>query len=216
MSIARMYNFNNGRYNLTHKTTNTNKYNMTGVYKLKCSTCPNFYIGQTGRSFPIRYKEHINALTKPHMNSSFADHLLITGHTYNNIEHNMEVLHTLTKNHKLNTTNNFEIYKHHKQNKTPILNDKIHFHTHTHTHTHSFFTILPIKDHRTPPPTILFPTPTLYHHKQPHKVKTPRTPVQRPHVVTDEVQNQHETTVSQKLRVYYIAALLKSSYYIIK
>ena len=53
------------RKHLTQKTPNTNKYNMTGVYKLKCSTCPNFYIGQTGRSFQIRYKEHINALTKP-------------------------------------------------------------------------------------------------------------------------------------------------------
>ena len=35
---------------------------------------------------------------------------------------------------------------------------------------------------------------------RPHnKVKTPQTPVQRPHVVTDEVPHQHETAVSQKL-----------------
>ena len=48
---------------------------------------------------------------------------------------------------------------------------------------------------------ILHPTPTPYHHKQPHsRVKTPRTPVQRrPHVATDEVPHQHETAVSQKL-----------------
>ena len=89
---------------------------MTGVYKFKCSICPNFYIGQTGRSFQIRYKEHINALTKQDTNSNFADNLLITGHTYN-IEHNMEILHTLPKSHKLNTREQFEIYKHHKQNK---------------------------------------------------------------------------------------------------
>ena len=44
------------------------------------------------------------------------------------------------------------------------------------------------------------PYPTLYHHKQPHnKVKIPQTPVQRPHVATDEVPNQHETAVLQKL-----------------
>ena len=73
---------------------------------------------------------------KTNINSNFADHLLITGHTYDNIEHNMEILHTLPKSHKLNKTEQFEIYKHHKQNKTHILNDQIHFHTHTHTLRH--------------------------------------------------------------------------------
>ena len=169
-----------------------------GWIKLKCSTSPNFYIGQTGRSFQIRYKEHINALTKPHVNSNFADHLLITGHTYDNIEHNMEILHTLPKSHKLNTTEQFEIYKHYKQDKTHTLNDQIHFHTHTHSST-------PYSQPKTIGQLL---TPTPYHHKQPNSiVKTPKTPVQRrPHVATDEVRNQHETAVSQKLVSNYIAA----------
>ena len=108
----------------------------------------------------------------------------------------MEILHTLPKSHRLNTTEQFEIYKHYKQDKTHILNDQIHFNTHT-----LFDTILPTKDHRTTPhPTILLPTPTPYHHKHPHSiVKTLRTPVQRPHVATDEVPYQHEIAVLQKL-----------------
>ena len=74
-------------------------------------------------------------------------------------------------------------------------------HNKKYTSTHTLFdTILPTKDHRTTPhPSILFPTPTQYHHKQPHnKAKTPQTPVQRPHDATDEVQHQHETAVFEK------------------
>ena len=128
----------------------------------------------------VPYEEHINALTKPHVNSKFADHLLITGHTYDNVEHNMEILHTLPKSHKLNTTEQFEIYKHHKQNKSHILNDQIHFHTHTHSHRH---TSTPYSQPKTIEQLL---TPTSYHHKQPHNiVKTLRTPVQHPHVATD-------------------------------
>jgi hypothetical protein len=38
-----------------------NKYNSSGVYKLKCNDCHLQYIGQTGWSFLTRYKEHIRA-----------------------------------------------------------------------------------------------------------------------------------------------------------
>ena len=48
--------------------------------------------------------------------------------------------HTLPKSHKLNTTEQFQIYKHHKHNKW----------TNTLTHTHSD-TILPTIDHTTTP-----------------------------------------------------------------
>jgi hypothetical protein len=35
------------------------KYNLSGVYQLQCADCPLKYIGQTGRIFEIRFKEHI-------------------------------------------------------------------------------------------------------------------------------------------------------------
>ena len=59
---------------LTNKTTHTihEKHISTGVYKLKCNDCPNYYIGQTGRSFKTRYTEHIKALTQPLIKSNFA------------------------------------------------------------------------------------------------------------------------------------------------
>ena len=86
---------------------NTNKdidtYSKTGVYKLNCSDCHQFYIGQTGRSFSSRYSEHLKALTTNYIHSTFATHLQNENHSYTNIEHNMEILHYLPKSRKLNT-----------------------------------------------------------------------------------------------------------------
>jgi hypothetical protein len=36
------------------------KYDHSGVYKLKCESCPKVYIGQTVRSFNVTFKEHIS------------------------------------------------------------------------------------------------------------------------------------------------------------
>ena len=72
----------------------------------------------------------------------------------------------------------------------------------TSTYTHTLFdTILPTKDHRrTPHPhyTIPYPHPIPPQAATQHSQDT-TNPVQRPHVVTDEVPYQHETAVSQKL-----------------
>ena len=46
--------------------------------------CPKYYIGQTGRSFKIRYTEHIKALTKPLIKSNFEEHIFNTHHTPSN------------------------------------------------------------------------------------------------------------------------------------
>ena len=59
----------------TNKTTHSNKHE-----KHKCSDCPKFYIGQTGRSFITRYTEHIKTLTQPLMISNFAEHIFNTYH----------------------------------------------------------------------------------------------------------------------------------------
>jgi len=41
---------------LTEKPTNKNP---SGIYKLKCNTCNNVYVGQSGGSINVRHKEHI-------------------------------------------------------------------------------------------------------------------------------------------------------------
>ena len=47
------------------------------------------------------------------------------------IETNLEILHTLPKGPKLNTTEQYEINKHYKQSPTNILNDQIHYKSYT-------------------------------------------------------------------------------------
>jgi hypothetical protein len=37
-------------------------YNNSSIYQLKCFDCPKKYIGQTGRTFKTRYKEHLQAI----------------------------------------------------------------------------------------------------------------------------------------------------------
>ena len=45
---------------INNKLDKIEKINKSGIYKLSinCSNCDTIYIGQTGRSFKKRYKEH--------------------------------------------------------------------------------------------------------------------------------------------------------------
>ena len=54
-----------------------------GVYSISCGSCNAKYIGQTGRSFKQRIKEHRQALTQKTTHSHFANHLLEQGHSFN-------------------------------------------------------------------------------------------------------------------------------------
>ena len=91
-------------YKTTNKTEHTlskhthkaqNKFDLPGVYKLNCSDCNKFYIGQTGCSFKQRYIEHTKALHST-TESTFANHPIETNHTYKNIDKNMDILHVVT------------------------------------------------------------------------------------------------------------------------
>jgi len=46
---------------LKHKQQLPDIYTQSGVYKLKCRNCNKAYVGQTGRSFQVRFTEHKNA-----------------------------------------------------------------------------------------------------------------------------------------------------------
>jgi hypothetical protein len=47
---------------------------------------PHEYVGQTGRTFKVCCKEHIEAIRTNGHNSKFAQHMLGTGHAYNSID----------------------------------------------------------------------------------------------------------------------------------
>jgi hypothetical protein len=56
------------------------KYNNCGIYQIKCLDCPLKYTGQTGRTFNIRYKEHIQAIRNNNSNSGYSNHIKYRTH----------------------------------------------------------------------------------------------------------------------------------------
>ena len=102
-----------------------NKFEKSGVYKIKCDDCPKFYIGQTGRNFKCRFKEHIQAIRSNNLTSqksAFAEHILDSQHNYTGLEHNMEILNIAPKGEKLNALEDYQIYLHKIKNQENLLN----------------------------------------------------------------------------------------------
>jgi hypothetical protein len=59
--------------------------------------CPLKYVGQTGRTFYTRYKEHIQAIWNNNDNSGYSKHILSIGNAYGNITNTMKVIKTEKK-----------------------------------------------------------------------------------------------------------------------
>lgn len=96
------------------------KDNKSGVYKLNCGSCSKSYIGQTGRSFQTRIKDHQDSFTKNNKHSTYADHLKLENHIFNN---NFDILHIEQKSLKLNLLESLEINK--LKNTQNLLNDQL-------------------------------------------------------------------------------------------
>jgi hypothetical protein len=77
---------------------------------MKCLDCPREYIGQTGRRFSTRYKEHIHDIRHNSSSTRYSEHILNTGHTYGTMENTMDVIETNKKGQYLNTLENYHIY----------------------------------------------------------------------------------------------------------
>ncbi|KAJ4429532.1 hypothetical protein ANN_21701 [Periplaneta americana] len=105
-------------------------HNFTQIWKLSIEVLE-IIVGQTGRSFQTRYKEHITAITKLQNTSTYAEHITNANHTYRDINTDMEILHIQPKSQKLNTLEQCEIYRHTKTHPNDILNTKLNFKTHT-------------------------------------------------------------------------------------
>jgi hypothetical protein len=97
--------------NILKHNTQTDKYNNSGIYQMKCQDCPLKYIGQTGRTFSIRYKEHIHSIRNNNSNSGYSNNMLNTGHTFGTIKDTMEVIRRGRKDTHLNTLEIYLIYK---------------------------------------------------------------------------------------------------------
>jgi hypothetical protein len=74
------------------------------------------YIGQTGRSLNIRYKEHIRSIRYNREDSGYATHILNNIHRYGKIEDIMERIDQAKKWRIMTIKENLHIYIHKKQN----------------------------------------------------------------------------------------------------
>lgn len=105
---------------IKNNKSKTAKEKKSGVYLLNCGSCPKFYIGQTGRSFENRIKEHKRSYLKNYNNSHYATHLLNDSHKFDD---NFKILHYENKLEKLNFLENMEIFK--NKNTNLLLNEQV-------------------------------------------------------------------------------------------
>ena len=95
-AIAKLLTQNN-------KNTNFNKFHKSGIYQLKCQGCNKKYIGQTGRPFHVRFKEHFRDFKYGNRKSKFGQHFLDNRYSIAPMENIMVVLHIKKKGNMINT-----------------------------------------------------------------------------------------------------------------
>ena len=95
---------------ITHRHQSHDKFSLSRVYKLICPDCNKTYVGQTGRRFSIRYKEHMTAFRYNSNNSSFAKHLMEESHPFGPMKNIMQIIHCHRKGAHLNTIERFHIH----------------------------------------------------------------------------------------------------------
>jgi hypothetical protein len=119
--------------NCANSRPSCDKSESTGVYKIGCNKCECFYIGQTGRSFITRFKEHKPDPRLNKQKSSFAQHVIDENHSMGDFSNDLEILHICKKGRKLDTLEEFEIYRHFSsdENKESVLNEKLQFSSHS-------------------------------------------------------------------------------------
>jgi hypothetical protein len=93
--------------NILKQHTETDKHNNSGTYQMKCLDCPLKYIGQTERTFNLRYKEHIQAIRSNCSKSGYSNHILNTGYPYGKIKDTKDVIRIGRKSRHLNTLERF-------------------------------------------------------------------------------------------------------------
>jgi len=96
---------------LMQKPQPPDKYSRSSPYKLTCPECNKVYVGQMGRSFTQRFKEHRNTFKSNRNTSNYTKHDLEHLHPFGPIQETMQVLQYQRKGTHPNTIERFFIYK---------------------------------------------------------------------------------------------------------
>jgi hypothetical protein len=91
LKVAYTTNNNLGKLLNTQKAGKLNKFEKNGVYQLECPTCQKKYIGQTGRLFHTRFREHYRDYKYANNKSKFAQHVTEEGHAFGPMENIMNI-----------------------------------------------------------------------------------------------------------------------------
>ena len=112
---------------LNSNIENCNKFNRSGIYKINCNDCDNYYIGQTV-NFTRRFKEHMSACrNKKPDRSNVAKHLLDCNHTLDNIDNNLNILQVCNKGNIMNAWEELYIYREKCKNRDKLINEHVNF-----------------------------------------------------------------------------------------
>jgi hypothetical protein len=111
----------NNLYNKLRERIPLNKINSSGIYKLKCKSCNNSYVGQTGRSIGIRHRVHTSYIKTNNPISAYALHILNNRHEYGNADQTIQLW---NKGNKMNSFESFYIHIF-KQENTLIDDQKV-------------------------------------------------------------------------------------------
>jgi hypothetical protein len=116
--------FKQTQLKVSFRATNTIQQQLTethlhtdpsGIYKFKCNTCSKSYVGQSGRSIKVRYKEHIRYIRTNNPTSTCATHILEDRHEYGEEEQTLTLLKRCRKESNMDASENFFIQIVHQQ-----------------------------------------------------------------------------------------------------
>jgi len=80
-------------YIISQNTQKPDKYDQNGIYQLKRPTCHKKYIGQTGRPFRVRFREHYTDYKYACNRSKFTQHVIDEGHAFGPVNDIMDIIH---------------------------------------------------------------------------------------------------------------------------
>jgi len=87
------------------------QFDSSGVYQLSPPDCHMKCVGQTGRSFRVRFSKHFRDYKYNNNKSKFAQHLLDNKHSIGSIEDIRKVLYKTSKGKLMDTMERYHIYK---------------------------------------------------------------------------------------------------------